>query len=473
MKQRTFWRILILSAFGFGVAACSGIPKAQMPNILAQPNIPMHTAYQISDKSAISAEQQPSLAAMRWQDFYADKKLKNLIELALTNNKDLQKAVLAIQNAQAQFQISNSKQYPSLGMGGEAMRSVRAGDTNPMSAYSVNLAMSGYELDLWGKVASLKQQALHQYLATNAAKDAVQISLISGVAQAYVNLSYAMAHRQLAIETLKTREHSLLINQKRFEAGVDARSPSLQAEASLESAKLAIYAADEQISLLKNALRLLLGVSIPEDLLPPMAVNQISTQTLFSTGLPSELLHYRPDIIRTEHALKAAGANIQVARAAYFPSISLSTQVGFSSRALSDLFGSNQLGWSFGPNISLPIFDGGVRDANYQMAQIAQQTALSDYEKTIQQAFKEVMDVLAMRSALQQQLQSQYKLQQNYQQIYNIAYARFQAGMENYLPVLDAERSLFANQQQILQLEQKQVISQIQLYQVLGGGIHN
>lgn len=471
MKIQTS-RVLALSVLAASVSACSSIPKKldTTQPILAQPNVTLDAAYAVRDQVTVSSDEAPSVASMRWQEFYADDKLKALIALALENNKDLQKAVLAIQSARAQYQITQTRELPSVGASGSVSRAARSGDANPASSFSVGLAMSAYELDLWGKVASQKQQALHQFLATNAAKDAVQISLISSVAQGYVQLSYALMQRQLAIDTLATREHSLMITQKRFAAGLDAKSPSLQAASSLEQAKLAVYAADEQILKLQNALQLLVGAPVPSELLPEPAIKNISSQKLFSTGLPSELLIYRPDIIQAEHQLKAAGANINVARAAYFPSISLATNIGLGSTSLENLFKSSAVGWSFGPQISLPIFDAGLRKANYESAQIAQQSALVSYEKAIQTAFREVSDVLATRAVLDKQIESQYALQQNYHQTYKIAHARFRSGLDNYLTVLDAERSLFASQQNLLQAELARVLSQVQLYQVLGGG---
>ncbi|WFF37879.1 efflux transporter outer membrane subunit [Moraxella nasibovis] len=467
--KTTNHRLFALLALPLAISACSTIPKPAT-TMVAQPNLAVDQAYQVLDADTISAAEAPSMASMRWQDFYADAKLKSLIEIGLNNNKDLQKAVLAIQSARAQYQITSADAVPKLGASGGASRSANQMDRNASTGYNVGLGMSSYELDLWGKVANAKDAALHNYLATNAAKDTVQISLISGIAQSYVNLSYALAQRQLAIETIKTREHSLDITNKRFAAGIDARSPSLQAEASLEAAKLAIYQADTGILQARNALQLLLGAPIPDELMPDMAVDNITTQTLFSTGLPSELLYYRPDIVQAEHALKAAGANINVARAAYFPSISLSGNLGFSSSSLSNLLQSSAFAWSAGPAINLPIFDAGMRRANYEAAQVAQQSALVSYEKAIQTAFKEVGDVLASRATLGRQLESQYKLQQNYQQTYQIAHARFRSGLDNYLSVLDAERSLFGNQQSILNLELQKILSQIELYQVLGGG---
>ncbi|STY93163.1 efflux transporter outer membrane subunit [Moraxella bovis] len=463
-------RVFMLSTLALFMTACSTIPQKSQ-SVLAQPKVPVELPYKVLDvNTTISTPEAPSLAGMRWQDFYADPKLKALIEMGLTHNKDLQSAILAVQSARAQYQITNANAYPNIGVSGGAIRGADARDRNPSTNYNVGLALSSYELDLWGRVASAKEAALHDYLAQNSAKDAAQISIISAIAQGYVNLSYAMAQRQLALETLKTREHSLFINNKRFEAGIDAKSTSLQAEASLESAKLAVYQADTNILKTKNALQLLLGTPIPVELLPDLGVNNITTQSLFSAGLPSELLYYRPDIVQAEHRLKAAGANINVARAAYFPSIRLSSNIGYGSTDLGDLFKSGAFSWSVGPSISLPIFDAGYRRANYEVAQIGQKQALVNYEKTIQTAFKEVSDVLATRATMEHQLNSQYRLQKNYQETYNIAHARFRSGLDNYLNVLDAERSLFANQQSILNLELQKILSQIELYQVLGGG---
>ena len=463
-------RLFTLSALAVAVGACSTIPPKAPLNVVAWPNIPVDKSYEVLDQETISVPESPSVASLRWQDFYADKKLKALIEMGLANNKDLEQAILAIQSAKAKYQIAEANMYPAVGLSGGVSRGASTQDRNASTGYTVGLGVSSYELDLWGKVASAKESALHEYLGSNANKDIVQISLISNIAQGYVNLSYAIAQRHLAAETLKTREHSLFINKKRFEAGIDAKNPSLQAEASLEAVRLDIYKADTSILQLRNALQLLIVSPVPEELMPDMAVNKIASPSVFSAGLPSELLYYRPDIVKAEHSLKSAGANINVARASYFPSIRLSGELGYRSSSLNDLLSSSTFGWSFGPTLSLPIFDAGARRANYEVSKIAQQQMLTAYEKAIQTAFHEVGDVLATRATIGQQLQTQYRLQKNYQETYKIAHARFRSGLDNYLNVLDAERSLFANQQAILSLEQQQVISQIRLYQVLGGG---
>lgn len=461
-----------LSALTLSMTACQTIPKADTAPVVAQPNLPITQPYNVGDKETISSDQAPSIAATRWQDFYSDGRLKALIALGLENNKDLESAVLAIKRARAQYQIADIRDVPTVnGSAGYDRSATNRADKNPGSSYSVNLGMANYEFDFWGKISSLKDQALQNYLATAVAKDSAQISLISNIAQSYANLSYSIAQRQLAEATVKSREESLFIAQKRFEAGIDPKLPMLQAEASLENAKISAYRAQKNIDTALNALQYLIGAPVPAQLIPQSAVTNITNiKEAFNAGLPSELLRYRPDILQAEYSLKAAGANIDVARAAYFPSISLAGRVGVASGDLENLFKSSAVGWSFGPSISVPIFDAGQLDANYQVAKVEQEQALNRYEKAIQTAFKEVADVLADRATLDQQLDSQYKLQDNFDQTYQIAQARFRAGLSNYLDVLDAERSKFAAQQSILDLELAKVNSQIELYQVLGGG---
>ncbi|GAA0805454.1 efflux transporter outer membrane subunit [Psychrobacter piscatorii] len=464
-------RLLGLTALAMSMAACNTIPKADMSPVLAEPNIPMEQTYGAFDEETISTPEQPSIAAQRWQNFYSDERLKGLIALGLEKNKDFESARLAIEKARAQYQITDINDAPAInGSAGYTRQAQNRVSTSPNSSYNVQLGLASYELDFWGRIASLKDQALQSFLATTAAKDATQISLISNIAQSYANLSYSLAQLKLAEATVQSREQSLFIASKRFEAGIDPKLPSLQASASLENAKLAVLRAQSSILQSRNALQYLVGGAIPNELIPTPAVSNITTQKIFSAGLPSELLRYRPDVLQAEYNLKAAGANIEVARAAYYPSISLASSVGVSSSSLSDLFKNSAVGWSFGPNISVPIFDAGRLDANYDVAQIERKQTLASYEGAIQTAFREVSDVLATRATLGEQLQSQYRLQDNFEQTYQIADARFKAGLDNYLDVLDAQRSLFSTQQGILDLELQKITSQVELYQALGGG---
>lgn len=464
-------RLIGLTALALSMAACNTIPKADMHPVLAEPNVPIEQTYGAFDKETVSSANQASIAGQRWQNFYSDERLKGLIALGLENNKDFESARLAIEKARAQYQITDLNDLPRIdGSGGYKRQAQNRTDKNPNSSYNVNLGLANYELDFWGKIASLKDQALQNFLATTAAKDSTQISLISNIAQSYANLSYSLAQLKLAEATVESREKSLFIADKRFEAGIDPKLPSLQASASLENAKLAVLRAQSSILKARNALQFLVGGPIPTNLIPTPAVSNITNQQIFNAGLPSELLRYRPDVLQAEYNLKAAGANIEVARASYFPSISLASSVGVSSGSLDDLFKSGSVGWSFGPSISVPIFDAGRLDANYDVAKIEREQTLANYERSIQTAFREVSDVLATRATLGDQLAAQYRLQDNFEQTYQIADARFKAGIANYLDVLDAQRSLFSTQQGILDLELQKIISQIKLYQVLGGG---
>ena len=469
--RRNAGRLIGLTVLAMSMAACNTIPKADMRPVLAEPNIPIEQTYGAFDKETVSSADQASIAGQRWQNFYSDERLKGLIALGLENNKDFESARLAIEKARAQYQITDLNDLPAInGNSGYTRQAQNRTDKNPNSSYNVNLGLANYELDFWGKIASLKDQALQNFLATTAAKDSTQISLISNIAQSYANLSYSLAQLKLAEATVESREKSLFIADKRFEAGIDPKLPSLQASASLENAKLAVLRAQSSILKSRNALQFLVGGPIPTNLIPTPAVSNITSQQIFSAGLPSELLRYRPDVLQAEYNLKAAGANIEVARASYFPSISLASSIGVSSGSLDDLFKSGAVGWSFGPSISVPIFDAGRLDANYDVAKIEREQTLAGYEKSIQTAFREVSDVLATRATLGEQLEAQYRLQDNFEQTFQIADARFKAGIANYLDVLDAQRSLFSTQQGILDLELQKIVSQVELYQVLGGG---
>lgn len=474
-------RLLGLSFLALSMAACNTIPKADTSPVLAEPNLPIEQAYGAFGDETVSTSEQPSIAGQRWQDFYSDERLKALIALGLENNKDFESARLAIEKARAQYRITDINDLPTInGQAGYSRQSQSSprvetpfgstGGRQTTDSYSVNLGLASYELDFWGRIDSLKDQALQRFLSTTAAKDSIQISLISNIAQSYANLSYSLAQLKLAEATVESRERSLFIAQERFKAGIDPKLPSLQSAAALENARLAVLRAQSSILTSRNALQFLLGAPVPTELIPSPAVSNITNHEVFSAGLPSELLRYRPDVLQAEYDLKAAGANIAVARAAYFPTISLASSVGVRSDGLSDLFDSDAVSWSFGPNISVPIFDAGRLDANYDVAKVEREQTLASYERSIQTAFREVSDVLATRATLGEQLAAQYRLQDNFDQTYEIADARFKAGISNYLDVLDAQRSLFDTQQGILDLELQKIISQIELYQALGGG---
>ena len=469
MNTSNKWaRLFGLSALTVAISACQTVPTADTSPVVARPNIPLLPGenYELYGNNQVPS----SLAAVRWQSFYTDPKLKALIQMGLDNNKDIKQTILAIQKAQAQYRITDSSDAPSVSINGGYTRSSTRGYDNGTDDFNVGLGMAAYELDFWGKVASLKDQALQSYLSTTAARDTAQVSLIANIAKGYVNLSYQQKQLELAVSTLQTREESLRITKARLDAGIDSKAPSLQAAASAETARIAALNAQSGVLKARNALKFLVGAPITDDMLPDPAVPAIASSQVLSAGLPSDLLRYRPDVLQAEYNLKAAGANIEVARAAYYPSISLTGDLGYRSGDLSDLFKSSSASWSFGPSIRLPLFDAGQRDANYEVAQIERDQAVAQYEGAVEAAFKEVNDVLADRATLDQRTQAEYRLQENYQGLFDISEARFKAQVDDYLAVLDAQRSLFSTQQSILNLEQERLNNQIDLYRVLGGG---
>ena len=461
-----------LSVLFISLTACQAIPKAKTDPVVAQPNLPINTAYAVYDNQTVSNAEAKSIAGQRWQDFYTDNNLKQLIAIALENNKDIQSAVLSIQKARAAYQISDNSNIPTVGLSGSmGYGASEAQDKNPSESYNVGLSMSSYEFDFWGKIANQKESALQSYFATGAAKDTAQISLISSITQSYVAYSYNIAKLQLALDTLKTREESLNINKKRFQAGLDSELTSVQAQSLVDSTKISI--ANLQTALLQNqnALRQLVGTEFNNALLPKAPVKSITNNKIFSTGLPSDLLYYRPDIRQAEYNLKAKGADIAVARANFFPSISLSANTGTASSDLSNLFKSGTFSWGITPSVSIPIFNRNL-GVQHEVAEIDEKIALSSYEKTIQTAFKEVNDVLATRATLNQKIAGYESMKQANAKSLNIANARFKAGLDNYLGVLDAMRSQYSAEESLLTAQQDMINSQIELYQVLGGGVN-
>lgn len=463
-----FRSVAVLSVLSLSMAACTSTP--QLRELRSADPTPATTviapSYPQAETTAVA--EQLSIAALGWQEFFSDSALKSLIQLGLDNNRDLRTAALNIQRAQAQYQIRSADQLPTVNASGSI---TQRGDTDDSSTnYAVGLGSTAYEIDLWGRVANLKDVALQSYLASKSNQQAVQISLIGQIAQAYLSLGFNQAQLSLAEQTLKAQQDSLNLNRKRLEVGISSAVPVRQSEISVESARLAIGNFKTQIAQDKNLLNLLVGQTVPTDLLPLRAPQQVTNTAALSTGLPSDLLRNRPDLAQAEFNLRAAGANIAVARAAFYPSISLTGNLGLSSGSLSDLFSSGAFSYSFGPSISLPIFDGGARRANLEVSAVDQQLALTSYEKSIQSAFREVADVLAERATLQERLDAQTRLVSATRGNYDLSQARFKAGLDSYLNVLDAQRSLFGAEQSLINLQQSSLLTQVNLYKTLGGG---
>jgi len=396
--------------------------------------------------SALALATGPSIAEQGYKDFFADARLVQVIEMALANNRDLRTATLNIQRAQQAYQITENNQLPTIGASGSVLRQDTLSTTKPVTTYNVGLGVTAYELDFWGRVRSLKDNALDNYLATQSARDATQISLIGQVAQAWLSYSFANANLKLADQTLKAQLESYNLNKKRFDVGIDSEVPVRQAQISVETARNDVANYKTQVAQAQNLLNLLVGQAVPANLLAPQPVKRITQSTALTAGLPSDLLNNRPDVRSAEYQLSAAGANIGAAKAQLFPTISLTGTAGYASTDLSDLFKSGAFVWSLGPSLDIPIFDWGTRRANVKISETDQKIALSDYEKTIQ-----IVDATNTT--------------------YKLSTARFRAGIDNYLTVLDAQRTSYSAEQGLLLLEQANLNNQVEVYKTLGGGV--
>ncbi|WP_420002225.1 AdeC/AdeK/OprM family multidrug efflux complex outer membrane factor [Acinetobacter sp. LF10] len=460
-KVTVLSRGLLVSTLSIALTACMNM---QAPKPVIKSDIPQNFAL---------ANTGNSIATQGYKQFFADTRLLQVIEISLNSNRDLRTATLNIQRAQQQYQISKNDQLPTIGANGSAVRQVNpsANPNNPYSTFQVGLGLTAYELDFWGRVKSLKDEALNNYFATHSAREATQISLVSQVSQAWLDYVYAKANLNLAEQTLKTQLDSYNLNKKRFDVGIDSEVPLRQAQISVETARNDVANYKTQVSQAQNLLDLLAGQTIPKNLLPDQAILNITQEKIFATGLSSDLLNNRPDLKGAEYQLQAAGANVGAAKARMFPTISLTGSAGYASADLKDLFKSGGFSWSIGPSIDLPIFDWGTRKANIKISKIDQNIALSNYEKAIQSAFREVNDALAAHAHIDERLAAQRRLVSATETTYKLSTARFRAGIDSYLTVLDAQRSAYAAQQGLLMLEQSKLNNQIELYKALGGGL--
>jgi outer membrane protein, multidrug efflux system len=454
-------RSIAVSALALALTACQSM---RGPEPVVNANIP--TSYTNASGT--------SVAEQGYKNFFADQRLLKVLDMALENNRDLRTATLNIQRAQQQYQIAENNQLPTIGVSGDATRQVSVsayGTTKPTSVYKVGLGVTAYELDFWGRVRSLKDNALDTYLATASARDATQIALISQVSQAWLSYSFANANLKLANQTLKTQLESYNLNKKRFDVGIDSELPVRQAQISVETARNDVANYKTQVAQAQNMLNLLVGETVPANLLPTQRVTRVTNTASIGSGLPSDLLNNRPDVRSAEYKLSAAGANIGAAKARLFPTISLTGSAGTASTDLNNLFKSGSFVWSVGPSLDIPIFDWGTRRANIKISKTDQEIALSDYEKSIQSAFREVNDALAVRQNIDDRLNAQRRLVDASNATYKLSDARFRAGIDSYLSVLDAQRSSYAAEQGLLLLEQANLNNQVELYKTLGGGV--
>jgi multidrug efflux system outer membrane protein len=416
------------------------------------------------------------VADIPWQKFYHDSKLQKLIALALENNRDIRVAALNVERFQALYQIRRADLLPKVDANGvatyqriaETFSSTRLPQT--LHQYNVGLGISSYELDLFGRVQSLKGQALEQYLATGQAQRSVQISLVSQIASGWLALAADRERLQLARDTLANQQESYRLIKSRHEAGISSALDLNQAQTSVDGARVDIARYTTLVAQDENALDLVVGSPVPTGLLPQTLSESLTALGEITPGLPSDVLLARPDILQAESELKGANANIGAARAAFFPRITLVSSIGFGSDELSGLFKSGAFIWKFAPQVSLPIFDGGANAANLKVAEVDREIAVARYEKAIQTAFREVADALAQRGTIDEQLAAQQSLNSATSESLRLSRARYEKGIDSYLTVLDSQRSLYGAQQNLITVRLSRLTSLVTLYKVLGGG---
>jgi multidrug efflux system outer membrane protein len=431
-----------------------------------RPAAPVAPAF--ADAGSAGAE---AAASIGWQRFFADARLKQLIDLALVNNRDLRIAILNIEQARAQFQIRRADRLPTLNLGVGGSRTPGP-DDSVTSSYSAGLLVSAFELDLFGRVKSLSDAALAQFLATEEARRATHISLVASVANAYLATLADEELLALTQQTLNARQESLKLIQLKFDNGVVSKLDLQQGLSLVDSARVTLAQQQRQRAQDLNLLTLLVGQPLPADLAPATALAATALGEL-PAGLPSDLLTVRPDIRAAEQQLVAANANIGAARANFFPRISLTGSAGSASNELSGLFKGGSFGWSFAPQMVLPIFDYGRNSANLGSAKAGRDIAVAQYERTIQAAFREVSDALAGQATFGEQLRAQRAVAQAEAERFRLSDLRYRSGASSYLDLLDAQRSLFSAQQAAVQANLQRLQNQVTLYRVLGGGQQN
>ena len=462
-------RLVLLVGAALVLSGCTMIPKYARPEPPVPPSWPEAAVAPVSGPGVAAAE-------IPWPQLFTDRRLAGVIELALQNNRDLRVAALTVERMQAYYRIQRAPLFPTVGVlaTGEKVR-IPANETDEgvaktTAAYSVNAGTSSWELDLFGRIRSLKAAALQQYLATQHARRAAQISLVAAVAVDWLTLAADIESLELARATLEAQQASYELIRKSRDAGIASDLDLRQAQTQVETARAALAAFAGQIAVDRSTLDVLAGTPVPPDLLPDR-LGDLTEARLLSPGLSSEVLLSRPDILVAEHRLRAANANIGAARAAFFPRISLTAAVGTLSGELSGLFASGSGTWTLVPQIAAPLFTGGYNKANLDAANVDRAIAVAQYEKAIQGAFAEVASGLPLRTTLVAQREAQQALVGALSEAYRLSDARYKAGIDSYLAVLVAQRSQFAGQQALINVRFAEQANLVTLYKVLGGGV--
>jgi outer membrane protein, multidrug efflux system len=456
--------VWVLLCFG----GCTMIPKYNRPAAPVPAAWPSGPAY----KEPPAATGAPRPAEVHWRQFFTDAQLQKIIDTALNNNRDLRLAALNVERARALYRIQRAELLPRVETGVIANRQrVRISGKDglvTLQEYGVNLGIANWEIDFFGRIRSLKEKALEEFLATEQARQGAQILLVSEVANAYLTLAADRENLKLSQSTLETQQAAYKVIERRVEVGFAPELDLRQVQTRVDTARGDVARYTAQVAQDENALNLLAGSPVPADLLPP-GLSAVKTLPEVSPGMSSEVLLARPDILQAENLLKAANANIGAARAAFFPRIALTTAIGTASGDLTGLFGPGSTVWSYAPQIVLPVFDARTW-SGLKVTKVDREIAVAQYEKAIQGAFREVADALAQRGTLGDQLAAQQSLLEATAKTYQLSNARYEKGIDIYLNVLDAQRSLYSAQQGLIAIRLARLANQVRLYAVLGGG---
>lgn len=467
MKRGNGWGWAVAFAVLLGLSGCGSMAPAY-----ERPGLPVPMAY----ADGVARADAASVADLPWQDYFTDPTLRRLLAQALAHNRDLRTAVLRVQEARVALGMQRAERLPTVGASLEGTRAQVPHDLNLTgrsllgNQFQGGVGFSSWEIDLWGRLASLNEAAMQSYLASDAARHAVTVGVLTQTANGYLSLRELDERLALARRAAASREESLRIFRRREALGATSKLELTQVELLWQQAQALV----SQLALARatqaHALAVLVGEPVPDDL-APMPLADMPPLAELQPGVPSDLLLQRPDIVAAEHALRAANAHIGAARAAFFPRIALTASYGTASTELEGLFQAGSAAWTFVPSIGLPLFDGGRREAALDLAQLRREGAVVRYEQAVEGAFRDVSDALAARRWLGEQVRTLQATQALQAERARLAKLRYDSGAARYLEVLDAERDVLTLEQQLVQTRRAQLSAQVALYAALGGGV--
>lgn len=452
------------------LSACSMMPRYE------RPAAPVPDAFPGAGPASPATADATPADAIAWRDYFVDPQLREVIALALANNRDLRVAALNIERARAQYRIQRADLFPAVSADGSevAQRLPRTlsttGEAHVVRQYSATIGFSAYELDFFGRIRSLNAEALERYLGTEDARRSAQISLVAEVANTWLLLGFDRERLALARNTYETRQKSHDLTRRSFEAGAVSALDLNQSQTLLQTARADVAQFSAFVAQDANLLALLVGAPVPDTLQPARLPDDVSAVAELPPGVPSDVLTRRPDILQAERALRAANASIGAARAAFFPSISLTAEAGTASSTLNGLFESGSGTWRFIPQIRIPVFEAGRLRASLDVAEVQRDINVAQYERAIQAAFREVADALAERATLSERLDARQKQVEATRAGFGLSEARYKGGVDSYLGLLDAQRSLYAAEQALIAERLADASNRVTLYRTLGGG---